>query len=332
MSGTMAEGGPAGNGPAGGARAPWVAALGDLVLDLNASVPQSIRKAHDNPGLVLANPGGSAANFAAWTARLDVPVRFLARVGEDTLGDALVADLARDGVQVVAVRDPERPTAVILLWVDENGERSMVISPGANHALTAGDVPDSLTDGARLLHLSGYAYFWEQPRTAAQRAVAMARKQGLWLSLDPSSGHLMERHGIDAFWRDAETAHILLPNLDEGRALTGESEAERVLEALAGRFPLVALKLGPEGALLASGDIRLQVPADTVQAVDTTGAGDAWAAAFLATLLRSAWRGPGLPPQPTREQMEEAARAGNRLAAWVVTRKGARPRGDYPRL
>ena len=310
---------------------PRVVTLGDLVLDMEASTPQPIRQAHDNPGRVLANPGGSAANVAAWVARLGLPVRFAPRVGSDTLGEALVADLRRDGVEVLAAQDPERPTGVILIWLDETGERSMVISPGANHALTASDLPEDLMEGAGLLHLTGYAYFWPEPRTAARRAVEMAAAAGAWISLDPSSGHLMEQRGLDAFWQDAASAHILLPNLDEGRALSGETEPERVLEALAGRFPVVALKLSADGALLASGDVRVRLPAERVRAVDTTGAGDAWAAAFLSTLLRKAWRGPGTQPRPTEENLRQAGEAANRLAAWVVTRNGARPRGDYPR-
>ena len=309
-----------------------VVTIGDLVLDLEASTPQPIRQAHDNPGRILANPGGSAANFAAWVARLGLPVRFVPRVGSDTLGEALVADLRRDGVEVRAAVDPERPTAVILIWLDAAGERSMVISPGANHALTASDLPDDLMAGACLLHLTGYAYFWPQPRSAAQRAAAMAAKEGAWISLDPSSGHLMEQRGLEAFWRDAASAHILLPNLDEGRALTGETDPERVLSALASRFPVVALKLGADGALLAAGEARVRLASERVQAVDTTGAGDAWAAAFLSSLLRQAWQGPGVFPRPTEAQLRAAGEAGNRLAAWVVRQHGARPRGDYPRL
>ena len=310
--------------------APAIVTLGDLVMDMTSSTPGGLHHATDTLGGIRANPGGSAANVAAWAARCGAPVRLVVRVGADVLGDALLADLRGDGVEVHAARDPARPTGIILVLVDESGERSMVVSPGANHSLEAADLPTGLLDGAGLLHLSGYSFFWDAPRGAARRAKEMALAAGLWLSIDPNSVALLRHPGPDAFWQEAAGAHILLPNLDEGRLLAGEEEPEAVLEKLARRVPLVALKLGGEGVLLAAGALRLRLPASPATAVDTTGAGDAWAAAFLTGLMRRAWQGPGHPPAPTEAQLREAALEANQLAAWVVGRPGARPRGGYP--
>ncbi len=284
-------------------------AFGDLVLDVVARVEGALEPDTDTPSDVFPAPGGSAANFAVWSARLGTPVRFATRVGDDLLGRALVEDLRREGVEVHAALDPERPTAVLVLLA-EGTRRHMMVPRGANHFLDASDLPERALRSAGWLHVTGYSFFWEATAQAAEKALAIAREEGLPISFDPSSAGFIRRRGL----KIPEGVQVLLPNRDEVLALTGAPSPEEAARQLGERVPLVAVKLGPEGALLCERGRLTRVPAAEPDGpvVDTTGAGDAWGARFVAALRR--WRSP-----------EEAAAAANRLAARLVARMGARP-------
>lgn len=283
--------------------------LGDLVLDVVARVDGQLESDTDTPGEVLSAPGGSAANFAVWTARLGGAARFAGRVGADVVGRALVEDLLCEGVETHVALDPARPTAVLVLLA-EGTQRHMLVPRGANHHLDAGDLPDQAVLSAGWLHLTGYSYFWEATTRAADRALALAREAGIPVSFDPSSAGFIRRQGL----RIPDGVQVLLPNLDEAMALTGCASGAEAARRLGGKVPLVAVKLGPEGALLCQeGRIRWVPPAVLDgKVVDTTGAGDAWGAAFILGIRMGA-----SPP--------EAAEAANRLGAKVITRLGARP-------
>lgn len=297
--------------------------IGDLVLDLVVSAPEGLRYGTDAPGVISPRPGGSAANFATWCTRLGVPTIYAGRVGADPLGRALSDDLREEGVDFRGSLDPEAPSGVILALVDQNGERSMVISPGANHRFDESDVPEDAVAGAALVHLTGYSFFWEAPRRAARRVLDIARSAGVPISVDPSSVELLRRFGPRTFLEEVHGARFFLPNLEEGRLLTGVSDPEEVVNALVHPFPVVGLKLGAEGCLCAirppggGAPLVVRAPAEGLGrtgAIDTTGAGDAWDAAFAVEYLRCG-------------DMQKAASLANRVAAWVVARPGSRPKG-----
>lgn len=323
--------------------------FGDLVLDVVASVASRLDRDTDTPGEVRSAPGGSAANFAVWTRRLGGAVRYVGRVGDDLLGRALADDIRREGVEAQVALDPVHPTAVLVLF-SEGSQRHMMVPRGANHHLDADDIPPEWVRTAGWLHLTGYAYFWEGPRRAAQKALALAREAGIPISLDPSSAGFIRRHGLPI----PEGVQLLLPNQEEclalaglveegavqaaaGRPATGRAAAdpdgaaagpghapaphelagleavEAAARRLAERVPMVAVKLGPAGAMLAyDGRLVYIEPAEPDgPVVDATGAGDAWGAAFIHGLRT------GLLP-------EEAARRANQLGALLVARVGAR--------
>lgn len=283
--------------------------FGDLVLDVVATASSALEADTDTPGDVRSAPGGSAANFAVWTRRLGSPVCFATRVGDDLLGRALVDDMRREGVEVHAAVDPVYPTAVLVLFSD-GVQRHMMVPRGANHFFGPGDLPEERIRTAGWLHATGYAFFWDSTREALHRALAVAREAGVPVSFDPSSAGFIRRHGLDL----PEGIRVLMPNRDEARALTGCADVEDAARELARRADLVAVKLGPEGALLARAGQLTYVPpvAPSAPAVDGTGAGDAWGAALIDGLRR------GLDPY-------RAALRANRLGAEVVTRVGARP-------
>ncbi|MFZ5823166.1 MAG: carbohydrate kinase family protein [Bacillota bacterium] len=283
--------------------------FGDLVLDVVASVESALDRDTDTPGEVRSAPGGSAANFAVWTARLGSPVRFAGRVGDDLLGRALAADMEREGVACRIAFDPVHPTAVLVLF-SEGSQRHMMVPRGANHHLDAVDIDADDLRTAGWLHVTGYSFFWEAPRRAAARAIDLAREAGLPISLDPSSAGFIRRHGLAV----PAGLKLLLPNREEALALTGLADVEAAARALAAQAETVAVKLGGEGALLAHEGRLVHVEPAPLDGpvVDATGAGDAWGAAFIHGLRT------GLAPL-------DAARAANRLGARIVTRVGARP-------
>jgi sugar/nucleoside kinase (ribokinase family) len=168
------------------------------------------------------------------------------------------------------------------------------------------------------LHVSAYSFLDALSREAALTAMRRARQQGVRVSLDPASYGFLCDVGADAFWGWVDgCVDAFFPNLDEGRVLTGEEDPDRILGALMARFPLVALKLGAQGAIAGTEGSVVRHAGYQVPVVDTTGAGDAWAAAFVVNWL-------------AKHDLAAASREGNRLAAAVVQVPGARSRADLP--
>lgn len=230
-------------------------------------------------------PGGSGANVAVWLARAGAAVTFAGRVGDDLFGRWLADDLRREGVVPALVVDREHGTAVIQVLVEPGGERTMVPDRGANAHWSEADVVEGLVAGAELLHVVGYVLFDDGSRGGALQAMETARAHGVPISFDPSSHGPLQRLGAAGFWSLVGDISILLPNRAEAGALTGQNEMEKALELLQAHAPVVAIKLDSEGCLAAAGKQRRRQPAPLTVVANTTGAGDAFDAAFLARWL-----------------------------------------------
>jgi len=258
--------------------------LGDVMVDVIARVigpPAPVAHASDTPARVSVMGGGSAANVAAWAAAMGTPVSLVCRVGDDSRGRAAVDELSAAGISVHAEVDRERPTGTCIVLVEAGGERTMLPDPGAN------DAPLPEIPVGSHLHVVGYALLRDGPRASALAAIERARTAGMTVSVDPSSWALIRPGAIPE-------VDLLLPN-------------EREAEVLGERDGMV-VKLGAGGARW--GTVR--VPAVPVEVVDTTGAGDAFAAGFLGSWLA------GADPRGSLE-------AGCAAAARAVARVGARP-------
>ena len=246
--------------------------LGDLMVDVVARIADPLAHGSDTAAQISVRGGGSAANTAAWAASIGTDVALVCRVGEDDR-------VTLPGVDVHAAVDRERPTGTCIVLVEPGGERTMLPDPGAND----GPLPEiPLGDH---LHVVGYALLRDGPRASALAAIERARAAGMTVSVDPSSWALLRPGAIPQ-------VDLLLANEREAEHLTGE----------------MVVKLGAGGARW--GDVH--VPAVPVEVVDTTGAGDAFAAGFLSAWLTGA--GP-----------REALQAGCRVAARAVAQVGGRP-------
>jgi ribokinase len=291
-------------------RAP-VVVVGDVATDVVVVLAGAPAPGSDRPAAIRTRGGGAGANVAVHLARLGNPVLLAGCVGDDPAGEALVAELSRAGVRLGLRTVPGGATGTIVSLVDPAGQRSMLADRGANLALQPEDVPAPTRGGH--LHLSGYTLLDPRPRAAGLAALDAAVAAGCTVSVDPASTEPLRAYGVDDWLADTAAATVLLPNADEARLLTGCADVTDAAQALAARHPVVAVSLGADGALWAAGSVLVHRPAHPTEVVDTTGAGDAFAAGLLSAWLADA------DGQPA-----DALDAGLALAADVVRRPGAR--------
>jgi ribokinase len=307
---------------AGGGRAGPVLVVGDLVTDVTARLHEPPAPGSDAAATVRLGGGGAAANVACWLAAAGVDVVLVARVGDDAAGHERAAELERAGVQARLTVDPSAATGTIVVLVEPGGERTMLTDRGANLRLAAADVTPGLVEAAAWVHLSGYALLDDGPRPAALATLARARAAGVGVSVDPASVEPLRRVGAGRFLEWVTGAALLLPNAAEAALLAGHGRAggprtddpERAAAALARASAEVAVTLGPGGVVWHDGTRAVHRPAPPGDVVDTTGAGDAFCAGFLAARLGGA-------------SPEASCEAGVALAGRAVRTVGARPAG-----
>ncbi|WP_246562184.1 carbohydrate kinase family protein [Streptomyces roseirectus] len=289
--------------------------VGDVVTDVVARYRGPLAVGTDTAAVVRRMPGGAGANVACWAAHWGCgDVRMLGRVG---VAEAAwhERELARCGVRPQLVVDPQAPTGTVICLVDSGAaaERTFLTDSGAALRLEAGDWSEGLLDGVGRLHLSGYLLFAATGREVFRAAVASARARGVPVSLDPASAGFLAELGTRRFLELVAGVDVLLPSRDEACLLTGRADTAEAAVELSRRIPVVIAKDGPQGALVArEGTLLARVPAVPARLHDTTGAGDAFTGAFLATLLT------GATP-------EAAATEGCRAGARAVEEVGARP-------
>lgn len=266
-------------------RAPRVLVVGDVMTDISVRLTGPIAKGSDRRARISVQPGGSAATQAVWMARHGLDVALVARVGAADF-ERESARLRAAGVEPHLATDPGRESGRLVALVDPSGERSFLTDRGANDALCAEDIPDALIAGCDHLHLSGYALFAPSPRAAALSL--LRRAGGRPVSVDPASAAFLREAGPQRFLDDIAGAAMLFPNEEEAAVLTGDENPEGQGAALAARFALVVIKRGAAGCEARRDGQVWRTPAPPAEAVDTTGAGDAFLAAFLAAHLKGA--------------------------------------------
>jgi sugar/nucleoside kinase (ribokinase family) len=245
-----------------------VVSLGDLVLDVVVRLRRPLAIGGDAPSSISLSAGGQAANVAAWVASLGGEARWLGKRADDEAGRIAAGRLQALGVELTGPVTAEGNGVVVSL-VAPGGERTMCPDRGVAVELRADDVRVEHFAGWDWLHVSGYALLEQTVREAALRAAALAREQGLRVSVDLASWSGIANSGPDAF-RDCVAG--LAPDV-----VFANEEEERVVGGPIGG-PAWIVKRGAAGASFA-GEERPAVPVPEV--VDTTGAGDALAAGWL---------------------------------------------------
>jgi len=251
------------------------------MIDIAVALEGPIAVGSDRRAKIVQRPGGSAATQAVWLARFGMSVDFVGRVGAaDHAAETEL--LRRAGVEPHLAADPSRETGRLIAIVDPTGERSFLTDRGANDALEAADIPDALIDRADHIHISGYSFFAPSPREAVLRVTRRAVRP---VSVDPGSAEFLREVGAANFLGWTAGAAMLFPNSEEAAVLAGRDDAEAQGERLARLYPLVAIKRGAAGCEAWRGAERWRVSGPAAEVVDTTGAGDAFVAAFLAARL-----------------------------------------------
>ncbi len=251
--------------------------------------------------------GSSSAIVAHNLAALGVSVGFVTRLGDDPLGNIALERLAEKGVDISCVKRVSGGTSTgVTILLAHKGKRHILTYPGTMFEMAAADLDLAYLASARHFHLSSL-FLHKALRPDLPGMLRQLKSQGLSLSLDTNDDPedawgppLDELLGI---------VDIFLPNEDEACRITGKSDAESAMEALAKRVPLVAIKCGKRGSLVGNAGRRWFVPAQLVTPVDTIGAGDSFDAGFLAAYLRG-------------EEPEICAGFGNRTAALSTLRQG----------
>ncbi|WP_375475681.1 carbohydrate kinase family protein [uncultured Jatrophihabitans sp.] len=283
-----------------------VVCVGDLMVDVLVRLPGPLAPGSDTPAPVTFQGGGAAANVAAWVVEAGGDATFVGRVGTDPAGAEAVAALRAAGVRTSVEVDPDRPTGACVVLVDPDGERTMIPSAGANGA--AADTALLPPDGD-WLYLSGYSLLNSGARPFALAALSHARERRWSIAVDAASAAPLAEAGAAAFLDWVGPDVLLLANLDEALTLTGRAEAAAAAQALAARSGLAVVKRGAAGAVWSDGAGVWSAPAAPADVVDTTGAGDAFAAGFLAAV----------------GEVGDCLKAAAALAARAVAQLGARP-------
>lgn len=287
--------------------------LGIMVADL---IGRPLLEMPERGSLTLVDemglyPGGCAVNTAVALARLGLPVHLIGKIGQDPLGDFLVSSLVATDVGVQGVRrDARLATSATMVMIDPDGERRFVHHIGANAALSFEDVDLQKVSQGALLHVGGCLIMPGLDGEPLALLLKEVRAAGVKICADTAwdaSGRWMELLAPSLPYID-----YFVPSLDEAQAMTGllkEADVARAL--LDGGVGVVALKMGAKGSLVMAQDGQIvRTPAYEVDVVDTTGAGDAFAAGFIAGVYLG-W------------SLEETARLANAVGALCVTGSGA---------
>lgn len=253
--------------------------------------------------------GGSAANTIVGLARLGRKVGFVGKIADDHEGKLQIDNFAAEGVNVDGIIHSKKgKSGVCLGFVDKRGQRALYINPGENDTLESREINLEYVAQTSFLHMSSFV--GERP-FRAQKKLAGMLPRSIKLSFDP--GALYAQKGLAAIDPLIRSSYVFMPNSLELEQLTGEKDYRQGAEVILDMgVKIVVVKLGGKGCYVTDGQEQFHVDAFPVNAVDTTGAGDAFNAGFLYGLLNN------------KNNLYECGRLGNFVAARSVTAMGAR--------
>jgi sugar/nucleoside kinase (ribokinase family) len=280
------------------------------------------KRLYDAMGPAREISGGSAANTLAGLSAMGAQCAFIGQVADDQLGEVFAHDIRAVGIDFdTPARAGQPSTARCLIFVTPDAQRTMNTFLGASQFLPPETLDAEAVAAAKILYLEGYLWDPEEPRAAMRRAIEAARAAGRKVAFTLSEVFVIDRHGDDfrALIEDG-LIDILFANHTELAALTGEDDFEAGLAALAPKVPTLVVTRSADGAVAMANGERAEVAAEPIdEVVDTTGAGDLFAAGFLFGHVRE-------------ESLELSLRRGAIAAAEIISHYGARPEADLKEL
>ncbi|CAB4841217.1 MAG: hypothetical protein F2533_00715 [Actinobacteria bacterium] len=292
-----------------------VLCIGDVMLDVVTKIdvmPSEINYGSDTPSTISTHGGGAAANVASWLTRTSASATIVGHVGNDAAGSALASEFDALGVLHNNLVVDTGHSGVVVVIVDPTGERTMFPDNGANSGLHIGDLP--ALQGFDAVYISGYSPLDPLSLPGIKAMITKIREANLPIYFDPASVGGMKEVPISEVKSWLQLMDVLLLNEEEAIYLTGEGDIEKSLDLLLKDCHTVVIKRGSHGAIGKSrGQSAQSVPAFATEVVDTTGAGDAFAAGFISQFAEN-------------KDLNRALLVAAEVAARCVAIIGARPR------
>ena len=310
-----------------------VVGVGNAIVDVIAQVDDSFIADHElNRGSMtlidepraeqltelmppgLKESGGSAANTMVGVASFGQTAAYIGKVRNDALGDVFIHDIREAGVQFDVTPASSGPaTARCLIQVTPDGQRTMNTFLGASSVLTTDDIDEQLVAQAKVLYCEGYLWDLEEAKQAIRHAMGIAKANGVTTSLTLSDPFAVDRHRDE--WLDliADRVDLLFGNRDEVYSLLGTDDRDHIIGRLRDMAETTCVTMGSSGSMIITPNEVFEIPVVEVdERVDTTGAGDLYAAGVLAGLAQG-------------QSLDVAGRMGSCAAAEIITHIGARP-------
>ena len=279
--------------------------VGDVMQDILISHKDEISFGSDTQANIKMQGGGSATNAAVWASTQNLEVGLVARIGDDQTGKIILQELNRPNLNLNLVKTENVASGSCAILIDATGERTMFPDPGANIFLTSEDVPKDWFNQAEIIHISAYSLLRKNTKNAIGEIIKIAKENGLKTSVDVASSQpLIDNDGFNAL-KELSPWDYLFANKDEAEVLGDVTKIKSLCQNL-------ILKQGSKESLWIKDDSEIKEVPEKVEVKDLIGAGDAFAAGFLVSVVN-------------KESPQNTLKNANQLGAKAVSISGARP-------
>ncbi|MGA1311269.1 MAG: carbohydrate kinase family protein [Candidatus Nanopelagicales bacterium] len=279
--------------------------VGDVMQDILISHKEKIAFGSDTQANIKMQGGGSATNAAVWASTLNTEVGLVARIGDDNAGKIILEELNKPNLNLNLVKTENVSSGSCAILIDATGERTMFPDPGANIFLTSQDVPKEWFKQAEIIHISAYSLLRKNTKNAIGEIIEIAKDNGLKTSVDVASSQpLIDNDGFNAL-KELAPWDYLFANKDEADVLGDITKIKSLCKNL-------ILKQGSKESLWITDNTKIKDIPDKVEVVDLIGAGDAFAAGFLVSVI-------------SKDKPQITLKKANQLGAKAVSISGARP-------
>ncbi len=281
------------------------------MMDVSVVIDSEIHETGDTRATISTQGGGAAANVATWLSHVGNEVFLCSHAGDDINGHFLHEELHRYSVGHPPILSDGEKTGVVVIIVGVDGERTMFPDSGANSALSIADLPP--LDNYTAAYLSGYALINPKSRKNVNEIIKQVKDAGIPIVLDPGTVGALRNVPFSLLEEWISLVDVMILNEEEALYIAQEKDIEGALISLADVTPLVVVKRGKKGAIaIFEKALIVDVPAEDVEVIDTTGAGDSFVAGFM-----SAWF--------EEPNLESSMKVGIAQASMCISQVGARP-------
>lgn len=282
-----------------------VTVIGDAFVDVIVPV-QSIKPGETHHRKIITLCGG-AANVAVQVSKLGEKSKFIGKVGNDVFGKYFRQNLVTNGVKDLIFVDDENPTGLCISMIYDNGERTLIANRGTNDYFGKEEVKSCVDEiiNSRIVYFSGYSLLTRGNSESMLYAIEECRKQNCEIYFNPGAPNLIK----EDFKRIIhDFVDVLILNIEEAKNIIREDKIEDILKSLTNIVELVVITMGKSGCILSKEGKHVHIETEKLDALDTTGAGDAFSAGFIVGKLKE-------------KEEEESARLGNEVAARFLKEK-----------